>query len=464
MKIIMMAAVLAAAGIPALAAPEREVRLPTRFSEVAVVRAYPAGESGADFYELPEPDREVLRPENGFVKVRLGSDPIWIAEGVSGHARPAGASPFGFHPASVPTPGGEDYSDAKEIGAKWDRGGLYLMWILGQPDISRRAYSWDKFDPYFRRLPSGILPLKNICPVQNAMVREDGPRRPRPPGFDPQAYIKDGGYTPSDEKAYAAWVKAVVERYNGDGKGDMPGLRHKVKYWQVDNEPSSARRDYGRLMRVTSRAIKAADPSAKVLLAGFWKLPFGEALEDYRSVVLPALKELGGRDMDVFDIHWFGQSGEWLLLPEVFKMLRSDLAAAGFKDVPIWMTEMGVYSGCPPGLPCRSEREQAAELVRRYVTAFGQGVGRIFWAWSIMNSTQIGPGYFNHTGLIYNGEEENSPGRGARKLGFWAYRTMTFLLRGWDGRPPQRLNLGEGIYAYRFSCGDRGAVSAVWAD
>ena len=108
MKIILTAAVLLAAGAPVLAAPDSEVRVPVRFSEAVLVRAFPEGESGADPDETPTTGREVLRPEGGFVTVRIGKDPVWIAEGVSGPARPAEASPFGFHPASVPTPDGED--------------------------------------------------------------------------------------------------------------------------------------------------------------------------------------------------------------------------------------------------------------------------------------------------------------------------------------------------------------------
>lgn len=463
-KLVLAALIPVIAGVQTIAGTEKEVRVPVNFAEAVAIRAYPDSESGSDFDEFFDMDREILKPEKGFVKIRAGGDPVWIAEGVPGRARSAGESPFGFHPASVRTPDGEDYSYAKEIGAKWDRGGLYLMWIFGQPELDSREYSWDMFDSYFQNLPDWMFTLKNICPVQGAMVDTKGPRRPHRPGFNPQAYIAGGGYAPSDEKAYSDWVSAVVERYDGDGKDDMPGLRHKVRYWQVDNEPRAERGDYARLVRVTSRAVKKADPSAKVLLSGFWKLPFGKELESYRRVVTPALKELGGRDMDIFDIHWYGNPGEWKVLPGVLKMLRSDLTAAGFKGTPVWITEMGVYSGCPQRLPCRSEREQASELVKHHVTAFGNGVRKIFWAWSIMNNSNIGPGYFNHTGLIYNGEEEDSPGEGARKLGFWAYRTMTSLLRGWDGRPPQKLKLGEGIYTYRFSCGEKGAVTVLWAD
>ena len=53
-----------------------------------------------------------------------------------------------------------------------------------------------------------------------------------------------GGYflpqyrcNPNNWSAYLDWVKAVVERYDGDGIDDMPGLKIPVKYWEVMNEP-----------------------------------------------------------------------------------------------------------------------------------------------------------------------------------------------------------------------------------
>ncbi|RJQ31855.1 MAG: hypothetical protein C4562_05290 [Actinobacteria bacterium] len=87
---------------------------------------------------------------------------------------------------------------------------------------------------------------------------------------------------PGDWQAYEKWVKVVVERYDGDGKQDMPGLEIPVKYWEVMNEPDldspepDPRLDfytedataYASLLIKTSKAIKSADPDAKVLIAG----------------------------------------------------------------------------------------------------------------------------------------------------------------------------------------------------
>ena len=67
-------------------------------------------------------------------------------------------------------------------------------------------------------------------------------------------------------------MRAVVERYDGDGVDDMPGLRVPVRAWQVDNEPdalaSGSWEDYARLQEITYRAIKEAFPEAKVLMGG----------------------------------------------------------------------------------------------------------------------------------------------------------------------------------------------------
>ncbi len=38
---------------------------------------------------------------------------------------------------------------------------------------------------------------------------------------------------------YEAWVRSVVERYDGDGKDDMPGLKHPVRFFEVGSEFSS---------------------------------------------------------------------------------------------------------------------------------------------------------------------------------------------------------------------------------
>jgi hypothetical protein len=86
---------------------------------------------------------------------------------------------------------------------------------------------------------------------------------------------------PNDWAAYQAFVTALVERYDGDGTDDMPGLLYPVKHWEVMNEPDltdmgDGRLDfykqdapaYGELLVKTYSAIKSVDSEANVLIAG----------------------------------------------------------------------------------------------------------------------------------------------------------------------------------------------------
>jgi len=111
---------------------------------------------------------------------------------------------------------------------------------------------------------------------------------------------------PYDLEAYRRFVTALVERYDGDGKDDMPGLEIPIKYWEVGNEPSMQSRfntflqgsleDYFKLLKVTYQAVKQADPEVKVVHAGMvgmetWMLSFWEPIfekgKQYFDVIHP---------------------------------------------------------------------------------------------------------------------------------------------------------------------------------
>lgn len=80
---------------------------------------------------------------------------------------------------------------------------------------------------------------------------------------------------PYDWVAYKKFVSALVERYDGDGTGDMPNLRIPIKYWEVMNEPDlvsggnpaksldffkQGAYEYSELLKATSEGIREADP------------------------------------------------------------------------------------------------------------------------------------------------------------------------------------------------------------
>lgn len=98
---------------------------------------------------------------------------------------------------------------------------------------------------------------------------------------------------------YAAWVEAVVERYDGDGRDDFPGLvdvdgdghPDAVRLYQIETESATgawwqgqeattAAASYVTLLRAAAAAARAADPDVRVLLAG---APGIDMLDDFPS-------------------------------------------------------------------------------------------------------------------------------------------------------------------------------------
>ncbi len=113
---------------------------------------------------------------------------------------------------------------------------------------------------------------------------------------------------------YAAWVGAVVERYDADGVDDAPmlsdsdgdGVPNPVRYYQIEEEaangvwwqgdsPETATAQYVDLLRAASAAARAAQPEVRILAASAPALdlldgfPTAEGLQDVVSNVSPAV-------------------------------------------------------------------------------------------------------------------------------------------------------------------------------
>lgn len=454
-----------------------ELNLKTKAEKIKAVSALPTGNQGSDIRHAPDFNTILLNSKNGVINISINNEPIFIIEGDLPHSKQLSPdnSPFGFHPASGKNIG---YNYAQDIGVVWDRGGgAYVMWILSQPNLNG-GYIWRMYDRHFQEIPSGMRPLKNITVAFDGLVNV--PNRPSPPRVekpgrnttDLSQYLDGTSYRPKDENAYSAWVRAAVERYDGDGIDDMPGLRVPAKHWQVDNEPPRGREGYTDLVRITSKAIKEADPEAKVLIGGL-QLPCGDdrKIRNYYRTQLPLLQELKGQAVDIIDFHWFGFVGEWKMLPEAMKIVRKTLQESGFNDTPIWFTEMGTYSGKPNArrreiAAFQSERDQASEMIKRYTVVLSEGVEKIFWAWGMEEGfiNERDNDFFDNTGFVYDGIGPNDPGKGTKKIIYYAHKKMTQLLQYWDGSIPEKIETGDNIYAYRFrfnSFDDRGII-IVW--
>lgn len=152
---------------------------------------------------------------------------------------------------------------------------------------------------------------------------------------------------PSGTADYAAFLDKLVRRYgpNGTFWTANPYLpRRPLRHWQVWNEPDltdhwhrtqkwlprEAKR-YGALVRASYRAVRRADPGAKIVLAG---------LSNYAwETVGNLLRHAGIRGyFHAAAVHMF--PGKWRNVTVIVKRFRRALDRNGARGRPIWATEI----------------------------------------------------------------------------------------------------------------------------
>ncbi|MBI5492877.1 MAG: hypothetical protein HY893_08100 [Deltaproteobacteria bacterium] len=457
--------------------PERVVSLDLGLKKAYAVRVKAKYKKGRDITDFDGAVEAIpLTAEDGKLKVPLAVQPVFITDERPPQKfprlKPEEDSPFGFHPAKVE---GEDdpYRYARDIGVSWHRPMRYFVWMLVQKDISSRSYDWSFYDKEVKEAKDLNLLYNIIASPPYTDRQDEASMRARRMEGELRKYARKNSYMPADEKAYTDFVTACVERYDGDGVDDMPGLAKPIKYWQIGNEPHPKMADFAEFVRITSVAIKKADPSAKVVIGGALRAVM-EDRSRFDSTFLKILRELNGKYIDVIDFHWGGDAkGNYRGYRDIYAHLKDELRSMGYPaGMPVWITEMSTYSGDPVKLsfqpwdpPFQTEEMQAGDAVKRYVWGLANGVGKVFWAWGMMEGFKNNDSYFDHTGFIYDGKSGDDEGRGVRKLAYYSYKLMTGMLEGSDWTGVKALSEGkDNIYAYRFTKKSGKAVYVVWRD
>lgn len=364
-------------------------------------------------------------------------------------------SPFGFNPAFVEKQAynNNGYGDASNIGVKWTREAVFAFWSLIQPDLANQTYDFAQYDRQWSRVPSGMNILANISPQGNI---DDGRCLP-------------DSYFPVDENKYVAFVKAVVQRYGGNSY-TTAGLAAPIKYWQVGNEPNSQKSGFADLQRITYMAIKEVCPDCMVLIGGVpGNLPVDQYITNFNNNYKPILDALGGKYMDIMDFHWYGNAtGDYRDAKDVYEHIRSVLKADGFPTIPFWITEMGSYSGYPISVLSsthysrQTEQQQAMDYFKRFVYPLSFGVKNVFPAFGLMEGFKYDGGYFDYTGLIYDGWGNYDLGLGIRKLGYYTYKKMTEMLEGSNWNSIETLQKSDNVYIFKFTKNNTPIYVAWW--
>jgi hypothetical protein len=176
-------------------------------------------------------------------------------------------------------------------------------------------------------------------------------------------------------QGWISFVEAAVRRYGPGGEfweldPTLPPMPPRA--WQVWNEqnavhywrPRPRPGKYASLLRMSSAAIRRADPSADVLLGGMFGFPNGRRsiyLKDYlkRLYRVRSIRD----EFDGVAVHPYG--GTLRMMRYQVKAARKIMDHNGDAKVPIWVTEIGWATAGPQNFRIVTTRKGQAKLLKR---------------------------------------------------------------------------------------------------
>ena len=236
-------------------------------------------------------------------------------------------------------------------------------------------------------------------------------------------------YTPAYYEQYAQVAQAYVRRYRG-----------RISDWEVWNEPNigfwkGPKEDYPKLVDLVYDAVKAADPSARIVAGSMAGIGL-EFLDMCRKAEMK---------FDTLSIHPYrGNPHERQLLADYASVTNRSRGAK------LYLTEFGWPTGV--GMNTYSEIQQAAYYARCYLASAGSGLVHSAYGYNLLDDG------FNIV------ERENNFGIVRRDFTPKpAYRALAKVCRTFtEGRPSlEPVACANGVTAWIFRMGGQ---AAIWAD
>jgi hypothetical protein len=163
---------------------------------------------------------------------------------------------------------------------------------------------------------------------------------------------------------WAAFLTAAVARYGPTGSfwSEHPGVpKRPIRVWQIWNEPNFKYfiakpnpTEYGKLVKISYTALRAADPGAQIVLAGLFARPKGartasgkhKSLNWYASDFIDRMyKTTPGLKTRFHGVALHPYTIRASELTPVTEEFRKVLAANKDGGKSLWMTELGWSSG-----------------------------------------------------------------------------------------------------------------------
>jgi len=197
-------------------------------------------------------------------------------------------------------------------------------------------FSWDKADEYVTYAQNhNQTTIATIWPYSNWEQKSCKRKKGRSPfGKRFAKYLSK----PCSMENYKIFLSALIDRYDGDGTNDMPGLTKPIVYWEVMNEPEfkmffkGTEDEFVEIFNFSSKLIKSKQKDAVIIMAGAAGM-FPESKKFWRSA-LPKIKD----HFDIANMHHItppdGKCDKDFWVGEFSELLQSLNI-----DKPIWVTE-----------------------------------------------------------------------------------------------------------------------------
>lgn len=275
-----------------------------------------------------------------------------------------------------------DFSINREIAAAF-------TWNVIEPEKGA-GYNWEISDAVLSAANESGMSISALIQPFAAWDQDSIPMGCKGLDF---AYYDYKADTPTDWEAYSAFLQATVERYDGDGTDDMPGLVFPIKHWEIGNEYDGTcggdlneAENYFELIKISSEIIRETNPEAKVINMG--ALEIDSNARDIKGFWEDFFELGGGNYIDIFNFHYNQEKSGMSPTSEQFEEeldFFNEVMESNNAVKPMWLTEFGTYSGTPVSTnkqmlssPTQTEAEQSAWYFRYSILAFGNGVEKIF--------------------------------------------------------------------------------------
>lgn len=416
-------------------------------------------------------------------------------------------------PTPAPGPANPEVSPSKPLSYPWDETNMFFGWsIIGkdkipyvedldmkwaslQPHViwfeieqEKGKYDWTELDEeieWLQELEVDItLVYSTFCNVYDEsvrqQVREELMELLRQPGITtmsnawiawnrdyngPERYglVPD----PFDENdrmmaSLLDFVRALTERYDGDGTGDWDGLKYPVRVhhvWEEWPSPGMNASTYLSFLAKLSPAIKEADPNAKVMIPGLYMPDWGRVyayldgyIQDDDAGIVKGVKyekselsrmpsitsgkrayesilDLGRDYFDLVDIHLYTEK-ETFYEGEI-EYIKSKMNELGYQK-PIWCVEGGGPFRNPESSPddpqgdaaygTTSEKEVAEYVVKFHAMSAAKGLVRQHWGVGGQSQHGYWGGPWNIMSLVEKVTEKRRPA-------YYTYKIMREKLR-----------------------------------